>query len=67
LLAELFEQHHAINQLQAFISDNACRIYGITPPPKTVTLVAHPWIVPERYGKVVPFYAGRELHWRIVV
>jgi dihydroorotase len=67
LLAELFEQHHAINQLQAFISDNACRIYGITPPPKTVTLVPHPWIVPERYGKVVPFYAGRELHWRIVV
>ncbi len=63
LLAELFEQHHAIDQLQSFISDNACKIYRITPPQKTVTLVERPWIVPERYGSVVPFYAGRELRW----
>jgi dihydroorotase len=64
LLAHLFHQHAALANLQAFVSNNAQRIYGITPPPKTVRLVQQPWSVPERYGTVVPFYAGREIPWR---
>jgi dihydroorotase len=65
LLAQLFEQHGALERLQAFVSGNARRIYGITPPQKVVELERAPWRVPERYGDVVPFWAGKELAWRL--
>lgn len=65
LLAELFERQGALDRLQDFVSGNARRIYRITPPAKLITLVEQPWTVPARYGEVVPFYAGRELRWRV--
>lgn len=66
MLVELFERYDALDYLQAFVSGNAQRIYGITPPQKTLHLTKEPWTVPERYGSVVPFYAGRTLAWRVV-
>ncbi len=66
LLAELFEQHDALASLQAFISDNARRIYGVRPPAKTIGLARKPWAVPACYGDVVPFFAGRTLPWQVV-
>jgi dihydroorotase len=66
LLAELFARHAALDRLQAFVSDNACAVYGLTPPPKTVTLRRIPWQVPDRYGEVVPFYAGKTVDWAVV-
>jgi dihydroorotase len=65
LLAQLFEQHGALANLQSFISGNARRIYGITPPQTIVELERAAWHVPERYGEVVPFWAGQELAWRV--
>jgi dihydroorotase len=67
LLAELFESHNALPRLQAFLSDNARRIYGISPPATTVTLARQPWAVPALYGDVVPFCAGRTLPWQVVM
>ncbi len=64
-LVELFEQHQAIANLQAFISDNAQRIYNITPPKKSVTLEPIVYKVPNLYGEVVPMFANRELPWSI--
>ncbi|GAB4111063.1 MAG: dihydroorotase [Roseiflexaceae bacterium] len=66
LLVELFAQHGALDRLQGFVSDHARRIYAIDPPTKPVTLVEQPWQVPERYGNVVPFYAGQTLRWQVV-
>lgn len=65
LLADLFERHGALANLQAFVSDNARRIYGLTPPRKVVALERGEWVVPERYGPVVPFCAGQTLAWRV--
>ena len=65
-LAELFDKHQAIAKLQAFVSDNARRIYGVKPPQKTVTLAAKPFQVPARYGNVTPMFAEREISWSIV-
>jgi dihydroorotase len=65
LLAQLFERHDALERLQTFVSDNARRIYGVAPPRKIVELERVSWRVPERYGDVVPFWAGRELEWRL--
>lgn len=65
LLAELFERHGALDRLQAFVSDNARRIYGITPPHTTVVLEKRPWRVPTRYGDVTPFRAGEQVGWSV--
>lgn len=68
-LAQLFDQHGALDKLQAFVSDNAIRIHRLNPPDKAVTLLRQPWTVPALYGggaqpAVVPWEAGRELPWR---
>ena len=64
-LADLFEQNNALNNLQAFVSDNAQKIYGVTPPPKAIILEPISYRVPEMYGDVVPMFAGKEIPWSI--
>ena len=64
-LVELFVKHQAIDKLQAFISDNAQKIYNITPPQKNITLEATPFKVPAIYGEVVPMFANKEISWSI--
>ena len=68
--AELFEQHHALDNLQAFVSDNARRWHNLTDlPERKVTLhkVATPtpavYISASGQSTVVPYEAGRVLPW----
>ncbi len=65
LLCEIFEQFDKLDNLQAFVSDNAQSIYGICPEFKEVTLEKRPFVVPETYSNVVPMYAGKTLNWAI--
>jgi len=64
-LTELFEKHGALANLQAFVSDNAQRIYGYTPLKKEVTLTKTPFSVPSSYDAVVPMFASQTLGWSI--
>ncbi len=64
-LVELFEEACALEHLQAFVSDNAQRFYGLSPRQKRVQLTRKPWSVPQRYGTVRPFLAGETLEWSI--
>ena len=64
-LAALFDKHDRLDNVQQFVHTNACRIYGITPPQKQITLEKRPFTVPARYGEVVPMFAGEEIGWRI--
>lgn len=64
-LAELFEAHGALENLQAFISDNAHQIYGITPLGKRLTLVKKPFVVAGDYAGFVPPEAGKTLAWSV--
>ena len=64
-LAQLFDVHGKRDNLQTFVSDNARRIYGVIPPETSVKLVNEPFVVPEKYGKVVPMFAGETLEWHI--
>ncbi|MGE9291225.1 MAG: dihydroorotase, partial [Puniceicoccales bacterium] len=66
ILAELFESHGAIENLQVFVSGNAQSIHGFSPPQKTVRLEKKEMSVPDRYGDVVPFRAGETLPWSVV-
>lgn len=65
LLAELFEKHGALGNLQAFVSDNARRLYGVVPPSTRVRLVKETMIIPQTYTNVVPMWAGRTISWRV--
>lgn len=64
-LTELFEAHGALENLQAFISDNAHQIYGITPLGKRLTLVKKPFVVAGDYAGFVPPEAGKTLAWSV--
>lgn len=63
LLAQIFEEESCLELLQAFVSDNARKRYGIMPPTKTLTLSDTPIKIPTRYGNVRPYYADQELRW----
>jgi len=65
VLTELFETHGALERLQAFISGNAQKIYGVKPLEKQVILEKKPFTVPADYKGVVPMYAGETLAYSI--
>jgi dihydroorotase len=65
LLAELFESHNKLENLQNFVSTNAQNIYGIKPLEKAVNLVKKSMQIPSNYGSVVPFMAGKKISWSI--
>lgn len=68
-LAELFARHHALEHLQSFVSDNARRLYSLSPAPRRVTLCDTPMRVPSRYRsfgeEVIPMDAGENIGWSI--
>lgn len=64
-LVELFEKHDALDNLQAFVSGNAQRIHGFTPPSKTVKLEKVGMQMPASYGDVVPYRADETLPWAV--
>ena len=66
VLAELFENEKApLENLQAFVSGNAQKIYGVTPVSKTVILEKKAFTVPSDYNGVVPMYADETLAYSI--
>lgn len=66
MLAQFFEDHDQLDLLQAFVSDHARKIYGVHPPERTVVLEREEWVVPPRYGSIVPVNAGETLRWKVV-
>lgn len=64
-LAMLFEAHESLDNLQAFVSDNARDIYALLPLQKDVILEKKEFVVPHSYGNVVPMFAGEKLSWSI--
>jgi dihydroorotase len=65
LLAQLFDEHNALDNLEAFISTNAQKIYNITPLKKSIILQKKPFKVPASYNGVVPMFAGEEIDYSI--
>ena len=66
LLTQLFAKHNKLENLQAFVSDNAQKIYGLTPLEKTIALEQKEFEIPAKYKDVVPFMANQKIEWRIV-
>lgn len=67
VLAELFEKHSNEINLQKFISDNACKIHNLKfENDKIITLEKQEWQVPQKYGDVTPFMAGKNISFMIL-
>ncbi|EAH8850387.1 dihydroorotase [Campylobacter lari] len=67
VLAELFEKHSNEANLQKFISDNACKIHNLKfEKDKIIALEKQEWQVPQKYGDVAPFMAGKTLNFKII-
>ncbi len=65
LLCELFYDEGKLENLQAFVSDNAQNIYGFCPEFKEVTLQRKSFKVPDHYSSIVPMFAGKSIAWSI--
>lgn len=66
ILAELFEKNSNEENLQKFISDNASKIYDLKfKEDKILSLEKKEWQIPEKYGDVVPFMAGKTLNFKV--
>jgi dihydroorotase len=69
VLTGLFDANGKLDNLQKFVSDNACRIYKMEPTTKEITLEKKEFDVPavyEGHGEnVVPMYFGQKLAWSL--
>ena len=66
LLAQLFEENNAsMENLQAFVSGTAQKIYGLKPSNKKVILEKRDFSVPSDYNGVVPMYANETIAYSI--
>ncbi len=70
-LAEVFDEAGALDRLEAFVSDNGARFYGLARNEGTITLekgdpLEIPASVETGAGPVTVFDPGRPLHWRVV-
>ncbi|MBL0687807.1 MAG: dihydroorotase [Sulfurospirillum sp.] len=65
-LTSLFDSNNALENLQAFVSDNAQKIYSYKPLDKRIELTKKPFVVPLNYANIVPMFAGEVLPWSIV-
>ncbi len=67
-LAELFDNHGALDRLGGFTGGHARAIHGLASTGKKVLLRREPWSVPASYGEgeelVIPMEAGRTLPWK---
>lgn len=69
VLAQIFEDNNALNNLDKFISLNARKIYKFTPTEKTITLIKKDFKVPSSYDgfnqTVVPMFANETIPWSL--
>lgn len=68
-LAQLFEKHGKLGNLDTFVSINAQNIYNFKPKKKIIKLIKKDFIVPDSYKyeneEVVPLFANETLTWSI--
>jgi len=70
LYTQVFEEMGALDKLEGFASHHGADFYGLPRNQSTITLVKKPWQVPREIilssgKKIIPFYAGETLAWKL--
>jgi len=71
LYTQVFDELGVLEKLEGFASHYGADFYGLPRNSGTVTLAKETWTVPEQIilpngNPIVPFYAGKEVHWKVV-
>jgi len=69
LYASVFAEENALDKLEGFSSHFGPDFYALPRNTSTITLTQTPWEVPRFLpigeDRLIPFYAGKTLHWNI--
>ncbi|MCD4756955.1 MAG: dihydroorotase [Arcobacteraceae bacterium] len=67
VLAQIFDENGKLDNLEAFVSTNASKIYNLKPSSKSITLIQKEFLVPTAYEnnglKVIPMFSGQIIKW----
>ncbi len=67
--AEAFEKANKLEMLEGFASFFGADFYGLERNTEIITLEKNSWTIPTSYefsdSRVIPFFAGKELSWRV--
>ena len=70
LYAEAFEKANKLEMLEGFASFFGADFYGLERNAETITLEKNSWTIPASYefseSRVIPFFAGKEISWRVL-
>ncbi len=64
-LVQLFDENGELDKLEAFTSKTGAQFYGLQENKERITLINEKMVVPNECDAVVPFLAGKELHWSL--
>jgi dihydroorotase len=65
IITELFDKNNSLHNLEKFMSTNGCDFYKIPYNKEYIRLKKEDWIVPNRYGNLIPLYNGKKIKWKI--
>ncbi|WP_416307177.1 dihydroorotase [Neptunicella sp. SCSIO 80796] len=70
LYTQVFDELNVLDKLEAFASHHGADFYGLPRNNGTITLVKEDWQVPAQIklpggDDIVPFYAGKTVHWKV--
>jgi dihydroorotase len=63
VVISVFEKMGALDKLEAFLSENGAKFYGLPLNKGTITFRKEPWTVTPSCGGIVPFMYGKTLDW----
>src|SRR5690606_5431389 len=69
LYAHFFEQHQALDKLEAFASEHGPEFYGLEPNPRFIRVQKQAWPMPASYPlgnrRIIPSCAGERIEWKV--
>jgi len=64
IITTLFNKYNKLENLEKFVSTNGCDFYNLKYNEDFVLITNEKWVVPEKYGNIVPLCAGKYLEWK---
>jgi dihydroorotase len=65
ILVQIFEDNNALKNLNGFTNSFGAEFYGLPKDTAKIEMVKQDWVVPQEHEGIVPFMAGKTLHWQI--
>ena len=70
LLADIFEQNNALGErFELFVRNSGMDFYEVSEPlenpPRKLRFIKEPWLVPEEFAGIVPFWTKQTINWKV--